>query len=438
MDGPADSSGAESEESLATGQRSLKRRSIEYPLWPPLTSGCPETSDENAQYPVEITYDYDAVADGLFEEPPGHGIDRWQPLLPPLADGTSLGEGNTPLLPAPDIAEWAGVDGEVDVFLKDESRNPTWSQKDRLARLTVSAAVGVDAQGIVVSSSGNHGAATAAYGARADLPVVVFTSPDTPGAVQQFVGAYDTAILQVPDWHARQEAVDRLAETAGFHPVSSRTAVPTGHPWGPEGYKTIAYELFLQLDRRVPGTVLVPTAHAEVLYGVWKGFKELELLDIAAVTPAMIACEPAARAPHVAAVDVDETANGASDDPAAELPSVEPAETDAHSIQATQATYHGVTAITESGGNAIGVSDDAIAAAQRRLAARGLWQEFSGAAGVAGLREAVASGRPLDGPIVCLATSSGFKDGEGLDAPRTDGSWESIHGTLREEYGLLE
>ncbi|AGN02956.1 threonine synthase [Salinarchaeum sp. Harcht-Bsk1] len=427
MDGSATSAGTD-DESLATGQRSLKDRSIEYPLWPPQTGGCPETSDEAVQYPVEVTYEYEAVPDGLFEGPIEHGIDQWQPLLPPLAEGTSLGEGNTPLLAAPDVADWAGAGAGTEVYVKDESRNPTWSQKDRLARLTVSASVGVDAPGIVVSSSGNHGAATAAYGARAGLSVVVFTSPDTPAAVQQFVGAYDTAILQIPDWHARQEAVDRLAATAGYHPVSSRTAVPTGHPWGPEGYKTIAYELFLQLDRRVPGTVFVPTAHAEVLYGVWKGFRELESLGVTAETPRMIACEPAARAPHVAALESE-----------AALPSVAPGDTDAHSIQATQATYHGVTAIDESDGDATGVTDDAIAEAQALLAARGCWQEFSGAAGVAGLREAAADfDGSLDGPIVCLATSSGFKDGETLDAPTVDGSWESIRNALRTEYGLLE
>lgn len=428
MDGTADDARLPiSSDSLATGQRSLKDPSIEYPLFPPQTAGCPETSTDAVQFPVEVTYDYDAVPADLFEQGPGHGIERWQPLLPPLADGTGLGEGNTPLLRSPALADWAGVDDETEVYVKDESRNPTWSQKDRLARLTVSAAVGVDSPGIVVSSSGNHGAATAAYGARAGLPVVVLTSPETPAEVQQYLAAYDAAVVQVPDWHARQKAVARLADTADYHPVSSRTAVPTGHPFGPEGYKTIAYELFGQLDGRVPGTIFVPTAHAEVLYGVWKGFRELETLGVTTDTPRMIACEPAARAPHVAAINSDDL-----------LPSVEPGDTDAHSIQATQATFHGVTAIEESGGDAIGVSDEAISAAQDRLAAAGLWQEFSGSAGVAGLRAAIESDWTVEGPVVCLATSSGFKDGAGFEAPLADSSWESIRTTIQSEYGVLE
>lgn len=430
MHGDATAESGDAAASLATGQRSLQDPRFEYPLWPPLTSGCHETSDDEYQYPVEVTYDYDAVSPDLFERPldgeAGTGLERWQPLLPPLAEGTSLGEGTTPILETPALAEWAGLP-DCDVYVKDESRNPTWSQKDRLARLTVSAAIQVDAPGIVVSSSGNHGAATAAYGARAGLPVVVLTSPETPAAVQAFLGAYDATVLQVPEWSNRQRAVDRLAQTFDFHPVSSRTAVPTGHPFGPEGYKTIAYELHAQLDGTVPGTVFVPTAHAELLYGVWKGFRELHRLDVIEETPAMVAVEPAARGPHVAAIESEEP-----------LPSVAPGPTDAHSIRATQATAHGVTAIEESDGTAVGVSDDAIAAAQERLAAQGLWQEFSGAAGVAGLRAAVATGRDIDGPVVCLATSSGFKDGDRFEAPACDGSWGSIRETLRAEYGLLE
>ena len=154
---------------------------------------------------------------------------------------------------------------------------------------------------------------------------------------------------------------------------------------------------------------------------------ELETLGVTTDTPRMIACEPAARAPHVAAINSDDL-----------LPSVEPGDTDAHSIQATQATFHGVTAIEESGGDAIGVSDEAISAAQDRLAAAGLWQEFSGSAGVAGLRAAIESDWTVEGPVVCLATSSGFKDGAGFEAPLADSSWESIRTTIQSEYGVLE
>jgi threonine synthase len=409
--------------SLATGQRSMADPDLTYPLWPPLTQGCPETSTDDVQYPLEVTYDYDAVDTALFERPPEPGLERWAPLLPPLADGLAAGEGATPLVETPALVEWAGLDGPL--YVKDESANPTWSQKDRLNRLTVSAAVEVGAEGVVASSSGNHGAAAAAYAARAGLPCVVVTSPDTPGAMQAFLRSYGAAVVAVEGWDERAEVVDRLADDHEFHPVTSRTTVHTGHPFGPEGYKTIAYEIHHQLGGAVPGTVLVPTAHAELLYGVWKGFRELETLGVASGHPRMVACEPAARGPLRAAIERDE-----------QHAEVEAAPTAAHSIGATRSSLRGRRAVEESDGTALGVSEDGLAEARERMARAGLWQETSGAAGVAGVRAAVEEGLALPSPVVALATSSGFKDGDDWTAPVVEGDWPTVREALETEYGL--
>src|SRR4051812_45005447 len=171
--------------SLATGQRSLGDSSITYPLWPPLTRGCPTTSTASLAYPVEVDYDYARVSATLFEQESGPDLARWSPLLPPLHAPT-LGEGGTPLIP---------LEG---VYVKDESRNPTWSHKDRLNRVAVSAAVGAGAPGVVVASSGNHGASAAAYAARAGLPAIVLASADAPAAVHSLVRAYGAKVLAVP------------------------------------------------------------------------------------------------------------------------------------------------------------------------------------------------------------------------------------------------
>ncbi|MGO4759735.1 threonine synthase, partial [Streptomyces sp. 2MCAF27] len=111
--------------SLATGQRSLGDPAIHYSLWPPLINGCPRTSTDAVAYPLEVDYAYDRVPADLFGRPAAHGLERWAPLLPPLA-APGLGEGNTPLVQLPD-----------GVYVKDESRNPTWSHKDRLNRVAV-------------------------------------------------------------------------------------------------------------------------------------------------------------------------------------------------------------------------------------------------------------------------------------------------------------
>ncbi|MFF8842137.1 pyridoxal-phosphate dependent enzyme [Streptomyces sp. NPDC015127] len=393
------------EPSLAVAQRSLGDPTARFPLWPPLTGGCPATSTVGLPYPLEIDYDYDRVPTDLFTRPAAHGLERWAPLLPPLGS-PGLGEGGTPLVALPD-----------GVLVKDESRNPTWSHKDRLNRVAVGAAAASGARGIVVSSSGNHGAAAAAYAARAGLPCAVFTSPSVPPAVASFLRAYGAVVLTVP-YESVKPLMRRIADEFGYQPVSSLTSsAHTGHPFGPEGYKTIAYEIFLDLGE-VPEAVYVPTGYGELLFGVWKGFHELTLLGLAPRVPRMVACEPAAAGALAAAIRTGR--------PAAQVP-VGP--TDAYAIDCAVGSVRGVVAVRESGGAALTVTDEHMAAAARELAAQGLWVELSSAAALAGLRTGALS---HDGPVVCVATSSGFKDiATGRESPAPmEPDWPAIKALL--------
>ncbi|MEU6717492.1 pyridoxal-phosphate dependent enzyme [Nonomuraea sp. NPDC046802] len=381
--------------SAAIAQRSMGDPSIEYSLWPPLTSGCPKTSTTTVSYPVEVTYDYGAVPPDLFQRgrPPA-SLHGWASLLPPLDDRLDLGVGDTPLLAAPSIDQFTGAH----TLLKDESRNPTWSHKDRLNLCTVSAAALTGAPGVVVASSGNHGASAAALSARLGLPCVVITSAGMPPAIGSFLAAYGAAVLVVERearWQVLREIVSRLR----YHPVSNLTATHTGHPFGVEGYKTIAYELFLQLGRTAPEAVFVPTGYGELLYGVHKGFAELCALGLTSRLPQMYACEPAARAPLAKALDLGLPAT-----------TVHGGATSAYAIGTTVSSYRATVAVRDSGGRAVRLTDEEMADAQRELARLGMWQELSASAGVAGLRQMVASGTRFEGPVVCLCTSSGFKD----------------------------
>lgn len=392
---------------LATGQRSLGDTDIGYPLWPPLVSGCPRTSTAGMSYPVEVDYAYDQVQADMFGAAPAlapsRGMDRWAPLLPPLL-APGLGEGGTPL-----------VELEPGVFIKDESRNPTWSHKDRLNRCTTSAALGVGARGIVVASSGNHGASAAAFAARAGLACVVITGPETPAAIDTFLHAYDAVVLAVP-WDARWPMMRQIVDRVGLHPVSNLTAVHTGHPFGSEGYKTIAYEIHAEIG--VPEAVFVPTGYGELLFGVWKGFAELQRLGLTGGVPRMFACEPTAAAPLAKAMR-----EGL---PAAHV-EVEP--TDAYSIVSPVSGYRGVVALRASGGRALLLGDDQMRAARSEVARAGLWVELSSAAGLAGLR----SVDDISGPVVCISTSSGFKD-RARDSKPTEPikpEWNEVQHRLR-------
>ncbi|WP_399925499.1 pyridoxal-phosphate dependent enzyme [Streptomyces kanamyceticus] len=379
-----------SQASLAIGQRSLGDPSVRFPLWPPLTSGCPVTSTDSVSYPVEVDYAYDEVPAGLFTTAPGRprGHERWAPLLPPLR-APGLGEGGTPLVPLGD-----------GLWIKDESRNPTWSHKDRINRVTVSAAVGAGAQGIVVASSGNHGASAAAYAARAGLRCVVIGSAGRPPAVDAFLRAYGAVVLPVPE-DARWPLLRRIVERFGYHPVSNVTPTHTGHAFGPEGYKTLAYEIYTELG--VPAAVFLPTGYGELLFGVWKGFAELVTLGLADRVPRLYSCEPEAGGPLAAAVR-----DGV---PATRVPV---GETAAYAIDCAVGGYRGVVALRESGGHPLLVSDQRMAAARAELARAGLWAELSAAAGLAGYRQLGQA--VVEGPVVCVSTSSGFKDRDLLDS----------------------
>jgi threonine synthase len=330
-----------------------------------------------------------------------------------------LGAGGTPLIHTPALARFAGYEGEL--YMKDESRNPTWSHKDRLNLCTVSAAVLSGAPGVVVASPGNHGASAAAHAAAAGLPCVVVATAGGPVETQRFLDAYGAVVIAV-DRDSRWDVVRDVVERLGFHPVSNQTATHTGHPFGPEGYKTIAFEVFLQLGRRVPSHVLVPTGYGEALYGIWKGFLELRDMGLTASLPRMVACEPAARGPLTKALrdGVD----------AAHVPTKP---TDAFSIGCTTSGYRGVVAVRDSAGAAVQVSDREMYEAMEAHSRAGFWHELSSAAALAGLRKRVTGGDQPEGPVVIVSTSSGFKNSANGHEPPAQSSkdWETVRRRLR-------
>ncbi len=407
--------------SLATAQVSMGPGAPAFPLWPPLTEGCPATSDSAMQWPLGLGYDLTRVDRALFDQPAAPGLARWQPLLPPIAPGLSMAEGGTPLLAVPALTEWLGLPGGA-LWLKDESRNPTQSHKDRLNLCTVSAALAIGAPGICVASSGNHGLAAAAFAARAGLRCVVVTGAGGQPAFLPWWRALGAEVLTVAP-EDRWPLLRRIVAETGFHPVSNLTRFHTGHPFGPEGYKTIAYELFLQLGRAAPAMVVVPTGYGEMLYGIHKGFAELRALGLIRRLPRMVSAEPAARGPLARAV--------AGNRPAVEVAAVP---SGAFGIMCTVNSWRGVAALRDSAGMALTAGEDAMAEARARLAACGFWQELSGAAGLAALRDALAEGRlspPEDGPVVVLLTSAGLKDVVAGDlAPRRADPPEAIDAAL--------
>jgi threonine synthase len=173
---------------------------------------------------------------------------------------------------------------------------------------------------------------------------------------------------------------------------------PFGNPFGVEGYKTIAYEIYHQMGRKMPDRVYVPTSGGDGIWGVYKGFHELQLLGLADHLPKVIACQAAAAAPLVVAVQ-------------GRLRHIEPIETQptiALSLLDPQSGDLALHAVNRSAGNAIAVTDEEILDAIEDMWRLGLSVEPASAAPLAGLMKEARGGLDLNGQsVVLIASGSG-------------------------------
>lgn len=411
--------------SLATSLISMfdGERQPLYPQTAPFVARVDSVGDEPFHYPYEVDYAYERLPDDLFTSGFGSGLERWAPLLPPLLPGLSCGEGATPLVPAPRAAAWAGL---PELFIKNESANPSWSHKDRLSLCTVSAAAAAGATGTVISSSGNHGASAAAYSARAGLRCIVLCDDRVSEAHAQQMRAHGAAVVAMPR-AARWPLLDVLSSRSGWYLIGNTAPTHTGHPFGPEGYKTIAYEIFLELGR-VPAAVSVPTSYGELLFGIGKGFSELKALGLAKEEPVLIAAEP-----EGSDALGQLYASGSSS-------TLEPTETIAHGIGSARGGFRGIAALRRSKGLAVAVHDRSIADAQAALALDGLWSEPASAAGLAALRIAAKKALLSPGPLVHISTSTGLKaphHAAGEIPHLAHADWDQLRRALAASYNVF-
>ena len=353
-------------------------------------------------------------------------------VLPVAAEhAVSLGEGATPLVRLERLGKRLGLPR---LFAKDESRNPTWSYKDRLCSVAVSHAVATGARVITISSTGNHGASTAAYAARAGLPCVIFTLASVPETMKALMQAYGAAVVACPTsesrWQLMREGVERL----GWYPTSGFVTPPIGsNPYGIEGYKTIAWEIAEDLGWTAPAVVVVPSAYSDGLYGVWKGWTELQTVGLVKDAPRMVAAEPFG--PLANALERG-----------LEAPDIVPGGGSvAFSIASRHGTWQGLAALRESRGEGVRITDEGLFEAQRALGREeGLFVEPSSATALTAVMQ-LAGRRALDPerPVVVVLTSGGLKDPGATrtwlpPVPDAPGDLDGVLRVLREQYGLRD
>jgi threonine synthase len=330
----------------------------------------------------------------------GRGLWRYGDLLPVTrAEAVSLEEGSTPLHRLGGVGRLLSM---PNLFGKDESRNPTWSFKDRLACLAVSAAKKMGAEVIVSSSSGNAGAAAAAYAAKAGLPCVIFTFKGTAGAMVTQMRAYGAKVVAVENKPDRWTLMEMAVRQYGWFPTSPFFGPVVGsNPYGIEGYKTLAYEIAEQLGWQVPDWCVLPVCYGDALVGMWKGFED------------MMAFGWTDRMPRMVAAEVYGSLGSALASGADALPDMpKTVDTVAVSIGATRGTYQAVNILRRSGGTAVTVGNDDMLRWQQQLAAKdGLYVEATSAASVVAVEHLRGTGVISERDTVAvLLTAGGLKD----------------------------
>ncbi len=324
---------------------------------------------------------------------------RYREVLPVRsnADIVTLGEGLTPLLPAPRLAARHGL---ARLFIKDESVNPTQSFKARGMATAVSMAKQFGLKKLAAPSAGNAGGALAAYAARAGIEAHIFMPVDTPKA----------NIIECRELGAHVTLINGLITDCGAE-VAKRKAAEVWfdmstlkEPYRVEGKKTLGYELAEQLDWTLPDVVIYPTGGGTGLVGMWKAFGEMERLGwIGPKRPRMFTVQASGCQPIVRAFQAGEKF-------AAEHLG---ATTKASGLRVPKAIgdFIMLDILRKSGGGAVAVSDEDMIASVREVgAAEGLFVAPEGAATYAALKHLLTEKtvRP-DESVVLFNTGAGVK-----------------------------
>jgi threonine synthase len=307
----------------------------------------------------------------------------------------SLGEGSTPTV------RLRTHNGEAEIWVKNEAANPTWSHKDRAMSVAVARAAERGASTVIAASSGNAGAAAAAYAARAGLRCVVLTTTRIPPALHALIASLGAVLVAYDDRDSRHKMLDAAVDELGWAPVTFIDPAIGGTPFGNEGYKSIAYECAQQFGDDL-AAIVVPTCRADLLSGLGRGYRELlEAGLVQRPGPRLIAVEAESGAALTAAWKLPTRAEQ-------ERVRVTRHDSSAFSIGNEYAHWHGLNELWASNGMAVAIEEDRYLAEYQRIAREnGLFIEASSAVAIAAARDIADQ---TDGRVLAIATSSGMKD----------------------------
>ncbi len=354
--------------------------------------------------PLEVSYDYDAIARVISRERITKGpltMWRYHDLLPVDAEmALDMHTGFTPLIRAKNLGRMLGLNN---LYIKNDSVNPTFSFKDRVVSVASAKALEFEFDTLACASTGNLAGSVSAHGAKAGLPTMVFFPSDLERGKILGAGIYGATLVAVDGTY---DQVNRLcSELADNHRWAFVNI--NMRPFYSEGSKTLAYEVAEQLGWRAPDACVVPGASGSLFTKIYKGLNELAdlgLIDSAAHTKMHIAqaegCSPIVTAydedtPHVRPVTPDTVAKS--------LAIGNPAD-----------GFYSLKTIENSGGSAVSAPEDEIVEGIQILAeTEGIFTETAGGVVISGLRKLVQSGKiQPDDLTVAYITGNGLKTQE--------------------------
>jgi threonine synthase len=318
----------------------------------------------------------------------------------PVASPVSLPPcrvGGTPLLPVPGLRRELGM---PHLWVKDETRNPSGSTKDRASLLVVAKAIEYGVDTVATASTGNAASALAAVAAAAGVRAVVFVPALAPPAKLAQAAMYGARVIPVAGSY--DEAFElSIAACEKFGWYNRNTAF---NPFTIEGKKTVALEMAADLKPDAPDVVLVPTGDGVIVSGVAKGFADLVHGGLLHRRPRLLAVQPVGSPAIATALRSGATTVSAVTDATSVADSLV--------VNAPRNAMMALREVRASGGAGVLVSDEQILDAMDRLArTTGVFAEPAAAAALAGLLTALEEGLVArDERAVLLVTGTGLKD----------------------------
>ena len=317
-------------------------------------------------------------------DPQQVGIWRYESTVGPTPVRVSLGEANTPMVPAAAFGRH--------VFFKCEHLNPTGSFKDRGTAMMVSFLVSRGVQQAVEDSSGNAGASFAAYAARAGIHARIYVPESAAGQKRMQIVKYGAELVPVSG--------TRSAATTAALKAADGGAVYASHAYLPlniAGYSTCAYEIYEYLETG-PGALIVPAGQGGLLLGLGRGFKALRAAGVIQDLPVLIGVQAAVCAPLAAPID----GAGKRSDVTSET------ETVAEGVRVSEPVRaHAVLDIVgESGGRFVVVPEHLIMPGRDALGQLGFYVEPTSALVWHAMETTLSN---LPDPVVIVLTGSGYK-----------------------------